>query len=126
MEVMITHPLTLPDAPLTVEALEAVVRAWGSVVQQQAFAQAWAAQAAVRLPVACPRCQGAIQQHAGTKPRHRETCFGSVSVRRQRQRCVTCGHHFQPDDALLTPALGRGCCTPGLRALVTVCGVSWP
>ncbi len=123
---MIAHPLVLPDAPLSVEELEAAVRAWGYEVQQRAFAQAWVAQAAVRPTVACPRCQGTEQRHAGTRPRQIETCFGPVCVRRQRERCATCGHCFQPDDALLLPALGRGRCTPGLRAFVASCAASWP
>ncbi len=123
---MIAYPLILPDTPLSVEELEAAVRIWGYEVQQRAFAQAWVAQAAVRPSVACPRCQGVEQRHAGTKARQLETCFGPVCVQRQRQRCAMCGHHFQPDDALLLPALGRGRCTPGLRALVASCAASWP
>ncbi len=123
---MIAHPLVLPDTLLSVEALEAAVRAWGYEVQQRAFAQAWTAQAAMRPPVPCPRCQGEEQHHAGTKPRQIETCFGPVCVHRQRQRCARCGHHFQPDDALLLPALGRERCTPGLRTFVASCAASWP
>jgi hypothetical protein len=126
MEIIIAYPLVLPDAPLRVDELEAVVRAWGYEIQQQAFAQAWAAQAAVRPLVACPRCQAGDQQRAGMKSRHLETCFGPVCVRRQRRRCMHCGHYFQPDDALLTAALGQGRCTPGLRALIAACGASWP
>jgi hypothetical protein len=40
--------------------------------------------------------------------------------------CGACGHHFQPDDAVLTPLLGRGRCTPALRELAASCGASWP
>jgi hypothetical protein len=126
VEMMIAHPLVLPDTPLSVEELEAAVRVWGYEVQQRAFAQAWTAQTAVRPPVPCPRCQGREQHHAGKKSRRIETCFGPVCVDRQRRRCVGCGHHFQPDDALLVPALGRGRCTPGLRTFVASCAASWP
>jgi hypothetical protein len=41
-------------------------------------------------------------------------------------RCHGCGHHHQPDDAVLGPALGGGQCTPALRELAASYGASWP
>lgn len=123
---MITLPLTLPDLPVSLEELEATIHAWGLAVMRQGFTAAWHAQAAVRATVACPTCQSSMQRRAGTKARHLETRFGPVVVRRQRLRCQDCGRYFQPDDALLTPALGAGRCTPALCALAAQCGASWP
>lgn len=123
---MITLPLILPDAPLSLEVMERSVHAWGLEAMRHAFAAAWQAQAAVRPAGACPRCQSSRQRRAGTKPRHLETCFGPVVVRRQRMQCQQCGGYFQPDDALLTAALGAGRCTPALCILAAQCGASWP
>lgn len=123
---MITLPLTLPDLPLSVEEMETRIHAWGLDAMRQGFAAAWHAQTAVRAPVACPTCQSSVHRRAGTKARHLETRFGPVVVRRQRMRCQQCGQYFQPDDALLTPALGAGRCTPALCVLAAQCGASWP
>jgi Uncharacterised protein family (UPF0236) len=123
---MITLPLTLPDLPLSVEEMETTVHAWGLEAMRQAFVVAWQAQAAMRAPVPCPACHSSMQRRAGTKARHLETRFGPVVVRRQRLRCQQCERYFQPDDALLTPALGRGRCTPALCVLAAQCGASWP
>jgi hypothetical protein len=60
------------------------------------------------------------------KPRQVETGFGPVVLVRQRARCQSCGRHFQPDDAMLAPALGTGQLSPRLRELAALCGVSWP
>jgi hypothetical protein len=106
--------------------LEAAVHAWGLTIQQQALAQAWQAQAAVRPSASCPQCGGTALHAAGSKPRQVETVFGPVRLRRQRVGCGDCGCHFQPDDAGLTPLLGRGRCTPALRELAASCGTSWP
>ena len=37
MEVMIAHPLVLPDAPLALDDLEAAVFAWGLPAMRHAF-----------------------------------------------------------------------------------------
>jgi hypothetical protein len=126
VEVMIAEPLVLPDAPLDLAALEAAVRAWGLRVQQAALALAWAEQAALRPPVPCPTCHGTEVRPAGTKSRQVETTFGPVRLPRRRQRCRACGRHFQPDDAVLAPALGAGQCTPAVRELAALSGASWP
>jgi hypothetical protein len=126
VELIVAHPLVLPDTPLALDALEETIHAWGATIMQHAFTAAWEAQAAVRPPVACPACQAADQRRAGRKARHLETRFGPVVVQRQRMRCRSCGRQFQPDDVLLTPALGAGRCTPALRALAAQCGASWP
>jgi hypothetical protein len=123
---MIPLPLTLPDHPLALEAMETIIHAWGLDAMRQAFAAAWQAQAAMRAPVPCPACQASAHRRAGTKQRHLETRFGPVVVRRQRLRCQQCGRHFPPDDALLTLVLGRGRCTPALGVLAAQCGASWP
>lgn len=123
---MITLPLTLPDHPLALAAMETTIHAWGLEAMRQGFAAAWQAQTAVRAPVPCPACQASAHRRAGTKVRHLETRFGPVVVRRQRLQCQQCGRYFQPDDALLTPVLGRGRCTPVLRVLAAQCGASWP
>lgn len=47
-------------------------------------------------------------------------------VQRQRWQCCTCRRYYQPDDALLVPVVGRGRCTPQVRALAALCGTSWP
>lgn len=126
MEVMIAHPLVLPDALLALDDLEAAVFAWGLTVMRQAFVQAWTAQAALRAEIPCPTCHGTTMRRAGTKPRHLETRFGPVVLARVRWCCRACGTHFQPDDALLAPVLGRGRGTPALRQLAAQCGASWP
>lgn len=126
MELMIAHPLVLPDAPLDLAQLEEVVRAWGLQAQQQALALAWERQAALRPPVPCPTCQSADLRPAGGKPRQVETTFGPVWLPRRRQRCRRCGRHFQPDDALLAAAVGTGQATPALRELAALSGASWP
>jgi hypothetical protein len=123
---MIVHPLVLADAALTVEELEEAVTTWGREVQRQAFAAAWERQAALRSPVPCPTCGERDACPAGSKPRKIETTFGTVWLRRQRQRCAACGRHFQPDDAVLGPAVGMGQGTPALRELAAMAGASWP
>jgi hypothetical protein len=126
VELMIAYPLTLPDQPLSLDALEGAIQEWGQTIKQRALALAWAAQA-TQAPVApCPDCQSREQQRAGHKARKVETVFGSVQLPRQRYRCMACGRHFQPDDALLTPLLGVGRCTPRVRELAATCGASWP
>ena len=126
MQLMIPLPLTLPDMPLSLVELESAVHAWGLAIQQYALARAWQAQAAMRPPVPCPTCHAPEQQRVGTKARNVETRFGPVRLTRQRVRCQACGRHFQPDDAVLTPLLGAGQCTPLLRELAAQCGASWP
>lgn len=126
MELIVTQPLVVPDTPLTLDLLEATVHTWGMAMMRRAFAAAWEAQAAVRPPVPCPNCQSDERRRAGTQARHLETRFGPVVVTRQRVRCRCCGRRFQPDDALLAPALGAGRCTPTLRMLAAQCGASWP
>lgn len=126
MEVMITHPLTLPDDPRSLDEWEETIQTWGQELKRHALATAWAAQMARLPPVPCPTCQSLDQQRAGHKTRRIETLFGCVPLIRQRQRCRTCGRHFQCDDALLTPVLGAGRCTPRLRELAALCGASWP
>ena len=126
MEVMIACPLVLPDVGVELAELEATVHAWGLRIQREALARAWAEQARLRPPGCCPSCQGADLRPAGSKPRQIETSFGPVRLRRRRVRCGDCGHHHQPDDAVLMPSLGKGRCTPALRELAASCGASWP
>jgi hypothetical protein len=126
MELMIAQPLLLPDQPLSLDALEAAIHTWGQELKRRALAMAWAAQMAQHPPVPCPTCQSFDQQRAGHKIRWIETLFGGVPLVRQRQHCRACGRHFQADDALLTPVLGAGRCTPRLRELAALCGASWP
>ena len=126
MELMIACPLVLPDEPLDLPRLEAVVHAWGLTIQQQALAVAWAQQAAVRPPPVCPSCGGMTVRPAGSKPRQVETIFGPVRLPRRRVRCQGCGQHHQPGDGELTAVLGDGQCTPALRELAASCGASWP
>jgi len=126
VELIVAHPLVVPDTPLTLDALEGAIYAWGMAIMQRAFTEAWEAQASVRPPVACPACQSGDYRRAGRKARHIETRFGPVVVQRQRVCCRRCGRRFQPDDALLVPALGAGRCTPAVRALAAQCGASWP
>jgi hypothetical protein len=126
VELMIARPLLLPDTPLDLVQMEAAVHAWGLAIQQQALAQGWAAQAAVRPTVPCAHCGGTALRRAGGKPRRIETVFGPVWLPRQRVCCGGCGRHHQPDDALLRPVLGTGRCTPALRELAASCGASWP
>lgn len=126
MELMIpVPPLVVPDDCCDLPALEQVVQAWSQQVQRQALTAAWGACAATLTPV-CPRCGGTEVQAAGTKPRHVETMGGPVCLPRRRCRCAACGRHFQPDDAVLTPVLGTGRCTPALREVAALCGASWP
>jgi hypothetical protein len=84
VDVMMAEPLALPDAPLELADLGEAIRAWGQRVQQAALAP------------------------AGRTPRKVETTFGSVRLAPLRRRCRGCGWHFQPDDAVLGPALGTG------------------
>jgi Uncharacterised protein family (UPF0236) len=126
MEVMIAHPLVLPDEAQSLGDPEAAVQAWGLAVQQQALAEARARQAAHRPVSPCPTCGHAGTTAAGAKRRRVETVFGPVWLCRQRRRCPACGGHFQPDDAALRPALGAGRCTPKVRELAALCGASWP
>jgi hypothetical protein len=118
--------LRLPEVALDLPALEAAVHAWGVRLQREALARAWAAQAARRPPAPCPQCGGTALRPAGSKPRQIETGFGPVALPRQRVRCGDCGRHHQPDDAVLTPILGAGRCTPARRELAASCGASWP
>ena len=108
MELMMEHPLVLPDDPQELARLEEEVRAWGLRVQQAALALAWERQAALRPAAPCPTCHGADLRPAGAKPRRAETTFGPVWLPRRRVRCRGCGRHFQPDDGALAPALGGG------------------
>lgn len=126
MQIRIPQPLVLPDEALSVEEVEGRVHPWGLAVQQRAFAEAWERQAALRAPAPCPGCQGQELRAAGSKLRTLETIFGPVRLRRARRQCQGCGRHFQPDDAVLAPAVGAGHCTPKLRALAALCGASWP
>ena len=126
MELMIPCPLVLPDEPLALPELEAHVHAWGRLIQQQALATAWAAQAGQRPSGPCPHCQSADLRSAGTKLRKVETLFGPVRLPRRRVRCATCGRSHQPDDAGLRSVLGAGQCTPAVRDLAAICGASWP
>lgn len=126
MELMIVCPLVLPDVPLDLAQLEAAVHTWGLAIQREALAQAWAAQATQRPLRPCPRCAATELHPAGSKRRQIETVFGPVSLPRQRVCCRGCGLHSQPDDAMLTPILGQGRCTPALRELAAMCGASWP
>jgi hypothetical protein len=93
---------------------------------RQAMAAAWTAQAALRAVAPCPACGGVASRPAGSKARRLETIFGPVALPRQRRRCGGCGRHYQPDDAVLDPALGAGRLSPRLRALAVLCGASWP
>jgi len=122
---MITHPLVLPDEPLSLDAMEAAVQAWALRLAQAALAEAWRVQAALR-PAVCPTCRSTRVRRAGEKPRRIETRFGPVWLRRARVCCKECGRHFQPDDLALAVALGGGHCTTALRALAAQCGASWP
>jgi hypothetical protein len=126
VELMIAHPLVVPDDPLPLAELEERVRAWGREVQRRALAVAWERQAARRPAAPCPHCRGIEFQPAGRKPRRIETAFGPADLPRQRVRCRGCGRHHQPDDAALVPVLGTGRCTPALRELAARCGASWP
>ena len=126
MELIIAHPLILSDDPVSLDELEQTIQSWGQELKRRALATAWAAQMARHPPVPCPTCQSLDQQHAGHKMRWIETLFGRVPLIRQRQCCDACGRHFQPDDAVLTPVLGSGQCTPRLRELAALCGASWP
>ena len=126
MQLMLPCPLILPDLPLSLVELETAVHQWGLAIQQDALARAWQAQAALRPPVPCPRCDAHAQRPAGTKARNVETRFGPVRLTRQRVHCQACGRYFQPDDAALTPLLGAGQSTPMLRELAAQCGASWP
>lgn len=122
---MITHPLVLPDEPLSLDVMETAVQAWALRLAQSALAEAWRVQAALR-PAVCPTCRSTRVRRAGEKPRRIETRFGPVWLRRGRVRCNGCGRHFQPDDLALAVALGGGHCTTALRALAAQCGASWP
>jgi hypothetical protein len=126
VDVMIVVPLVLPETPLGVSELEEQVLAWGREVMRQGMAAAWAAQAPLRAPAACPACASVQSTGAGTKPRQIETQFGPVTLPRQRRCCRACGRHYQPDDAVLALALGAGRLTPPLRELAALCGASWP
>jgi hypothetical protein len=126
VELMIACPLVLPEAEQDLAQLEAAVHAWGLDLQRQALAHGWAAQAAQRSAAPCPHCGGTALRPAGSKPRRVETVFGPVWLPRRRVRCQGCGRRHQPDDALLAPVLGHGCCTPALRDLAASCGASWP
>ena len=126
MELMIAHPLVLPDRPLDLAELEEAVATWGREVQRQALALGWARQAVLRPPVPCPACGETDARSAGRKPRKVETTFGPVWLARQRRRCRACARRFQPDDAALTPAVGMGQGTPALRELAALCGAGWP
>jgi hypothetical protein len=126
VEIMVTHPLVLPDEPLSLEALEATIHTWGRDLQRRAVAEAWQRQAALRSCVPCPTCRSEAVAAAGYKERQVETVFGSVRLRRARRQCQACGTHFQPDDAALGPAMGTGQCTPKVRELAAACGASWP
>ena len=126
MELIISLPLTLPDAPLPLDHLEALVHTWGLAIQQHALAVAWQAQAAMRPVCPCPTCQCPQHRMAGRKARMIEARFGPVRLLRRRVRCQQCGRHYQPDDTLLAPLLGRGRCTPVLREVAAQCGASWP
>lgn len=126
MELMIAYPLTLPDDPVSLDALEEAIQTWGQALKRRALATAWEAQMTCLPAVPCPHCQSLDQRRAGHKARMIETLFGGVPLVRQRQRCRACGRHFQPDDLLLTPVLGAGRCTPRLRELAALCGASWP
>src|SRR3954469_2614047 len=122
---MIDVPLVLPEEALTVGALERCVEEWGRRVMRQAMAAAWAAQMVLRPVGSCPACGATGSRPAGAKARHVETVFGPVVLPRQRRRCVRCGRHYQPDDALLVPDLGAGQVSPHLRELAVLCGASW-
>lgn len=126
MDVMIVVPLVMPDSPLDVDALEARVQNWGQEVMRQGMVAAWIAQASLRAPGACPACGSTTSTRAGTKPRHLETLFGPVALPRQRRCCAGCGRYYQPDDVVLTAALGAGQLSPRLRELTALCGASWP
>ena len=126
MQLMIPLPLTLPDTPLSLDEMEAAVHQWGLTVQQHALARAWQAQATLRPPAPCPRCQSNQQRPAGSKTRRIETRFGPVRLVRRRLCCQGCGRYFQPDDAALGTLLGAGQCTRMLRELAAQCGASWP
>lgn len=126
VEIMIAQPFALPDTPLPLDGLETAVFTWGMTVMQQVFAEAWTAQAAVRSCVGCPVCAHTVVRRAGMRMRQVETRFGPVILRRQRMCCTGCGRYWQPDDALLTPVLGAGRCTPQVRELAALCGASWP
>jgi hypothetical protein len=123
---MIPVPLVLPETARDLAQLEEAVGEWGRAVQRQALAAAWAAQAVLRPDPPCPACGGTDLRPAGAKPRKVETMFGPVWLPRRRVRCRACGRHFQPDDALLAPAVGAGRCTPALREAAALCGASWP
>lgn len=126
MDLMIAHSLVLPDTPVSLDTLEEMIQMWGQELKRRALVTAWAAQTALLPAAPCPHCQSGDHQCAGHKTRMIETLFGGVSLVRQRYRCRACGCHFQSDDALLTPALGAGRCTPRLRELAALCGASWP
>jgi hypothetical protein len=126
VEVMIAVPLVVPDAFLGVGVLEEQVADWGRGVMRQAMAAAPAAPAALRPLGPCPACGVAESRPAGRKARRVETVFGPVTLSRQRRRCEGCGRHYQPDDAVLGPDLGRGRLAPHLRELAVLCGASWP
>lgn len=126
MDVMILVPLVLPDRPLGVSDLEGLVEDWGRQVTRQGMAAAWAAQAPLRPLAGCPACGEAGSRPAGSKGRQVETVFGPVVLPRCRRCCTGCGRHYQPDDAVLAPELGRGCLSPRLRELTALCGASWP
>jgi hypothetical protein len=123
---MIALPLEVPDEPLELAELESRVQAWGQALMRQGLAEAWQAQAALRPHPPCPRCGTPALRPAGAKPRKIETGFGPVWLRRQRVRCTGCRRHFQPDDAVLGPALGGGRLSPRLADLAALCGASWP
>lgn len=126
MEVMIAVPLVVPEAALSVGELEARVEEWGRRAMREAMAAAWAAQAAVRPVGPCPACGEAASHPAGSKARRVETLFGPVALPRRRRRCGRCGRHYQPDDAVLAPAVGGGRLSPHLREVAVLCGASWP
>lgn len=125
MEVMLLVPLVLPEAPLSLGALEEQVQTWGRRVMRQALTAAWAAQAELRPVGACAACGERESRPAGRKGRRVETAFGPVTLPRQRRRCAGCGRHYQPDDAVLGPELGAGRLSPPLRELAALCGASW-
>lgn len=126
MEIMVALPLVVPEQALDFAELEQRVQQWGQQVMRQGLAAAWAAQAADRPAGSCPRCGEQTARPAGRKPRKVETSFGPVWLPRQRVQCTACGRHYQPDDAVLTPTLGRGQLSPRLQELASLCGSSWP
>jgi len=95
-------------------SLECRRRALQFLVQQQA----------TRHNLNCPRCGAALLVQAHHRPRHVDSCFGSIRFTRAYGFCTGCGDYFYPADASLglqarapaSPRVQEICALTALRA----------